>query len=157
MRIRAVDACRPGPCHDSFIWGMSDAKKYFKQKYENRERNSWFLGDAGYALEPYLMTPYRNPQHGTKEHIFNMKHCSGRNIVERTIGNLKSRFRCLQCTTLHYSPEKVVKIINVCSTLHNICKYINTEIENKSEPQSDDNNGVQMMMEILKILTEKQL
>ena len=66
MRIRAVDACRPGSCHDSFIWGMSDAKKYFKQKYENRERNSWFLGDAGYALEPYLMTPYRNPQHGTK-------------------------------------------------------------------------------------------
>ena len=72
-----------------------------------------------------------------------MKHCSERNIVERTIGNLKSRFRCLQCTTLHYSPEKVVKIINVCSTLHNICKYFNTEIENTSEPQSDDNNGVE--------------
>lgn len=87
------------------------------------------------------MTPYRNPQHGTKEHLFNKKHCSGRNIVERTIGNLKLRFRSIQCSALLYTPEKVVKIINICSALHNICKHFNIELDDLNEPLNYDSNS----------------
>lgn len=137
MRIRAVDACRPGSCHDSLIWRMSAARRFYQSTYQGGETNSWLLGDSGYGLEPFLLTPYKSPQPGSKEHNFNKNHCSTRNIVERTIGNLKSRFRCLQSTSLYYSPIKVVQIVNVCTALHNICKHFNIEIDNTLEPDVD--------------------
>ncbi|XP_037934599.1 putative nuclease HARBI1 isoform X2 [Teleopsis dalmanni] len=122
MTIRAVNARRAGSSHDSLIWCVSKAHDYFCQCYESGERGSWLLGDAGYSLQPFLLTPYRDPQPGTQEHKFNVKHASARNVIERAIGVLKSRFRCL-ARLLQYQPEKVSKIINVCCALHNICRY----------------------------------
>lgn len=139
MTILAVDACRPGSCHDSFVWQMSDAKKYYSEFYCEVRRNSWLLGDSGYPLKPYLMTPYKNPVYGTAQHTFNKRHCSARNIVERTIGVLKSRFRCLQ-TVLLYNPAKVVTIVNVCCALHNICKHFAIPFEEVFLENADDDD-----------------
>ncbi|XP_050338636.1 putative nuclease HARBI1 [Bactrocera neohumeralis] len=140
MVIKAVDACRPGSSHDLLIWSMSRAHDYYQRCYDNGERGSWLLGDAGYALQPFLLTPFRNPLVGTAQHTFNQKHSSARNVVERTIGVLKSRFRCL-ARLLQYQPKKVVQITNVCCALHNVCKHykvqelfsVDTEVE-RMEP-----------------------
>lgn len=41
-------------------------------------------------------------------------------------GILKQRFRCLLFSRqLHYSPDKVARIANVCCALHNICIHFN--------------------------------
>lgn len=122
MLIRAVDARYPGSSHDSFVWSISSARQHFLREYESGDRTSRLLGDCGYGIEAFLLTPYRQPLPNTKEHKFNVAHTSARNIVERTIGVLKSRFRCLM-GTLHYRPEKVVQIVNVCCALHNICRH----------------------------------
>ncbi|XP_058985683.1 putative nuclease HARBI1 [Musca domestica] len=122
MRIRYLDARHAGSAHDSLIWNMSHAKQILRERYDGGDRNSWILGDAGYPLEPYLMTPYRSSQEGSAEAVFNNKHAKARNIIERTIGVLKNRFRCLLgARQLHYKREKATKIANVCSALHNIC------------------------------------
>lgn len=139
MKIRAVDACRPGSCHDAFIWNLSGARQFFLNQYEDGDRNSWLLGDSGYGLEPFLMTPYRDVSVGTKEHKFNKKHTLARNIIERTIGVLKSRFRCLQ-GILVYTPKKTIKIINVSCALHNICREYNIEIEEDDIPVTNEEN-----------------
>ncbi|XP_065356149.1 putative nuclease HARBI1 [Calliphora vicina] len=128
MKVRAVDARRPGSCHDSFIWKLSRARDFFLHNYLNGDTNSLLLGDSGYGLELFLLSPYKDVVAGTAEHKFNNKHASGRNIVERTIGVLKSRFRCLMGTLL-YTPQKVVQIINVCCALHNICREYNVECD----------------------------
>lgn len=51
---------------------------------------------------------------------FNIRLQKARNIVERTIGVLKMRFRCLNFERkLRYHPTKMGRIIYSCSTLHN--------------------------------------
>ncbi|XP_061395895.1 putative nuclease HARBI1 [Musca vetustissima] len=122
MRIRFLDARYAGSAHDSLIWNDSIVKRVLQERYTNGERNTWLLGDAGYPLQPYLMTPYRSTVEGSPEAIFNTKHAKARNIVERTIGVLKNRFRCLLgARQLHYAPSKATKLTNVCAALHNIC------------------------------------
>jgi len=126
MKIRAVDARYPGSSHDAFVWSVSNARQYYLGQYESGDRSFRLLGDCGYGIEPFLLTPYRDPTYNSREYKFNIAHSSARNVVERTIGVLKSRFRCL-LGTLHYKPEKVVKIINVCCGLHNICRDYNVQ------------------------------
>lgn len=108
---------------------MSKARNYYESRYENGEIGSWLLADSGYALEAFVMTPYRSPN-TINQQTFNRKHSSARNVVERTIGILKSRFRCLS-RTLWYSPSKVVQIINICCALHNLCIFL--KLENVAE------------------------
>lgn len=168
MRIRFIDAKFPGCNHDSHIWNLSKAKASMERKYQDGERNTWLLGiyflntvykfqyaihfltgDAGYALEPWLMTPYRSPRVGSQEMKYNTQHTKTRNIVERTIGVLKNRFRCLLgARELHYSPQKATQIINVVCALHNICIHYRVEdvdiVESECEvssPEEDDDES----------------
>ena len=82
---------------------------------------TYLLGDSGYAQRNYLMTPITDAAHGSPEEHYTKLHCSVRNSVERTIGILKGRWRCLLLhKVLHYEPDMVTKIINACCVLHNI-------------------------------------
>lgn len=68
------------------------------------------------------MTPYRNPLDASVEEKFNKAHTKCRNIIERTNGVLKNRWRCLLgAREMHYAPKKAIKIVNFCVALHNIC------------------------------------
>lgn len=117
-RIRFVNSSYPGSCHDSHVWKLSNVRKHVEEQYHLGGRNL-FLGDAGYPLEPWLLTPFRSPAVGSSEARFNLAHAKARNIIERTIGILKNSFRCLM-NGLHYSPEKTGRIVNMCCALHNI-------------------------------------
>ena len=68
----------------------------------------YYLGDAGYSLTPYCLTPYRGIRYHLKDHfrssnpplnakeLYNLRHSMLRNVVERTYGVLKKRFRILK-------------------------------------------------------------
>ncbi|XP_037808618.1 putative nuclease HARBI1 [Lucilia sericata] len=130
MAIRYVDARHAGANHDSFVFNTSDLKSYL-------QRNSWILGDAGYPLQSFLMTPFRMTETGSPKARYNTIHSKARNIVERTIGVLKSRFRCLlSARALHYSPNKATQIVNVCCALHNICLHFRVEVPEEMTPAS---------------------
>ncbi|XP_065366368.1 putative nuclease HARBI1 [Calliphora vicina] len=130
LRIRYVNATHPGACHDSFIWRTSNIRAHLEGKYLQGSHNFWLLGDAGYPLEPWLLTPHRVPEDGSTEMRFNEVHSKSRNIIERTNGVLKNRWRCLiGARVLHYCPEKAAKITNVCCALHNICLHFKVREE----------------------------
>lgn len=67
----------------------------------------------------------------TNEQInFNNRHQKVRNIVERCIGSLKMRFRCiLGERKLRYHPSRASHIINACATIHNFLIVNNYNIE----------------------------
>lgn len=80
------------------------------------------VGDSGYPLRSYLLTPAENAVPHTPEENYNLRHCSTRSLIEQCNGVLKMRFRCLlKHRVLHYSPERAAKLINACAVLHNIC------------------------------------
>jgi len=99
------------------------------------------IGDSGYPLEPWLMTPIPSPT-TPREEAYNTAHIRTRNVVERSFGLLKSRFRCRDKSggTLLYSPEKVVKITLACVILHNYCTRRNLQAteSNNSDGEPDE-------------------
>lgn len=100
------------------------------------------VGDSGYALRPWLMTPIDNPGPDSPEERYNNRQKSTRSLIERCNGVLKLRFRCLlKHRVLHYSPEKSSKIINACVVLHNICINNNIPPVELGEDYGDENLG----------------
>jgi hypothetical protein len=56
---------------------------------------AFLLGDEGYGIAPFLMTPYSNPV-SEMERRFNAHHARNRVIVENAFGQLKRRFPILR-------------------------------------------------------------
>ena len=86
-RFTDVVAKWPGSQHDATIFENSNVRTHL----EGLE-NSWLLGDSGYPLRKYLITPKLHPV--TEAEVrFNTAHSRTRILVERAFGVLKSRFR----------------------------------------------------------------
>ena len=84
------------------------------------------------------MTPVLGrPASGTPESEYNKAHTTMRNVVERCIGVLKSRFRCLlHYRTLLYNPDKAATVIAACAALHNIAMASREPV-----PEGDDDDS----------------
>jgi len=131
-RIINFNARYPGSSHDSFVYNNS----YIRTRFLNGDfGDGLLLGDSGYPLEPFLMTPFAHPATNEQER-FNRSHKRTRVLVEQCFGVLKNRFRCLHISggELQYKPVKCAKIVIACFLLHNYC--INRNIPN---PQNDIN------------------
>ncbi|KAH7960851.1 hypothetical protein HPB49_024010 [Dermacentor silvarum] len=96
MRILAIEALRPGSDHDAYVWRTTWLRRRFQEGHIAKA-GEHLLGDNGYPPEPWLLTPVPgHPPAHTAEVRYNTAHASMRSVVERCIGLLKSRFRCLQ-------------------------------------------------------------
>lgn len=92
------------------------------------------LGDSGYPLQPWLLTPLNDPAPNTPEADYNNAHKVTRSTVERCIGVLKYRFRCIMGERkLRYAPEKVCSIVYPCGILHNMCIRAGIQLEGDPE------------------------
>uniref|UniRef100_A0A6P7GWI4 Nuclease HARBI1 n=1 Tax=Diabrotica virgifera virgifera TaxID=50390 RepID=A0A6P7GWI4_DIAVI len=65
LKIINCNARYPGSMHDAAIWNMSNASIHMEETYNNNERGFWLLGDSGYPLQPWLLTPVVGAQEGT--------------------------------------------------------------------------------------------
>ncbi|GBP09729.1 Putative nuclease HARBI1 [Eumeta japonica] len=94
LKILNVNAKYPGARHDSYIWSCSAVRRVLQRSYENGN-HIFLIGDSGYPLEPYLMTPLPNQPEGTPKFRYNESLCKARNPIERLFGVLKATWRCL--------------------------------------------------------------
>lgn len=119
LRFMNIVAKWPGSTHDSFILENSALKDMFER---GAIPEGWLLGDSGYPLRPWLLTPVLNPTTRPEER-YNASHIRTRNTVERSFGVLKSRFRCLDTSggSLFYSPTKACRVTVAVAVLHNMC------------------------------------
>lgn len=117
----SVNAEWPGSVHDSRILRNSSVF----QVMQNIPENALLLGDEGYGISRWLMTPFRNPE-SPQQRRYNILFTKERVIIERCFGQLKRRFPILQYT-LRVKTEKAAAMIVCCFVLHNIAKYLNDE------------------------------
>lgn len=116
-----------GSAHDGRV--LNDAKGKGLRIFEGK----YYLGDAGYGLTRYCLTPYRgvryhlkewakgNESPQNKEELFNLRHSSLRNVIERIFGVLKNRFPLMD--RMHKFPFKYqCKLVMIAVMLHNFIR-----------------------------------
>ncbi|XP_063778565.1 putative nuclease HARBI1 [Pseudophryne corroboree] len=130
-KILSLNAKFPGNSHDAYVIRQSGI---WHRLRSSQRADMWLLGDRGYPCTPWLMTPYRNPRPGPQT-AFNSALTATRQLVERTIGVLKGRFRVLHRTggDIMYSPEMASKLVVLCAILHNIAVRSSVELPQTEE------------------------
>jgi hypothetical protein len=99
--------------------------------------NSYIVGDNAYPLRNWLITPFKNVGHLTRQQLKFNKRISGvRQNVERAFGHLKGRFRRLRDVPLHCHRE-ICSLIFSCCVLHNLCVLYNDDIDGFIEQDID--------------------
>ncbi|KAK3928642.1 Putative nuclease [Frankliniella fusca] len=122
LYINNVLARFAGSTNDSFIFNASALRRRMIEL--NAMRRCHLLGDSGYPIEPWMITPFareERPEEDTPESRFNKVHCSDRNCVERCIGLLKEVFRAINDErVLHYDAVKACRIVVAIVVVHNL-------------------------------------
>ncbi|PIK50175.1 putative nuclease HARBI1 [Apostichopus japonicus] len=128
-KIINVVARWPGSTHDSRILSES----LVGIQFEDHQLQGILLGDSGYPLQPWLMTPIQNPT-TLEETSFNNAQTRTRAKIEQVNGQLKNKFRCLLGDGMQIEPQRACDIIVACCILFNISKDLK---EPHLDPQRD--------------------
>ena len=88
-----------------------------------------------------MMTPFHpDKMTSNAERKYQKVHTKTRNVIERSFGVLKQRFRCLDFSggAMQFSPSRCCKIILATAVLHNMCIIDNTPLPETLGPFEDD-------------------
>lgn len=109
-----------GSAHDQTILNHSVIKTRFEQ---GEFGNGLLLGDSGYAVKNYLLTPLRNPL-TIQERKYNKNHIKLRHYIESNFGIWKRRFPILY-TRMRNKLLNNIRTILATAILHNIAIILN--------------------------------
>jgi hypothetical protein len=124
-RIRHIWGGNPAAVHDMDLFKSSPLYTRMKEYLTEQE---FYIGDAGYTLRPYMMTPYSTAEMKKVEKsvanawvFFNRHFSAVRIVIERVFGILKARFRSLLVGMWFRDVTMYPLIFEVCCYLHNVC------------------------------------
>ncbi|CAA0841043.1 Unknown protein [Striga hermonthica] len=118
-----------GSANDARIFAetLTDPTSTFPRPPEGK----YYVVDSGYANVPGFMAPYRGDRYHlpewirsnktpkTARELFNRRHATVRNVVERSFGILKGKFPIIKGLMPNYSPECQTDMVIACCVLHN--------------------------------------
>jgi hypothetical protein len=111
------------------------------------------LGDAGYGNSEFVMAPYRGTRYHLKEQrladkkpenskeLFNLRHSSLRNVIERIFGVLKRQWQILGGKGCEYSMDTQRDLYNFCKE-HNEADTFEGEDNDSVELDQPEQNIV---------------
>ena len=134
LRFLDVHTGWPGAVHDSRVFRNSPLGRLVASGYLPGDYH--LIGDSAYALQVYLMVPFRDNGHlSALEKRYNKLHSSTRVDVERSIGLLKVKFRRMKHLDMQLISEIPVVISAAC-VLHNFI-LLNAPVDDDTEEPID--------------------
>lgn len=130
MRFRDIITGWPGSLSESSVLQNSG---FFKLSQEGKRLNGkkielsegtylreYIVGDAGFPLLPWLLTPYQGKGLSVIQSEFNKRHSATRMVARRALARLKQMWKIIQGVMWRPDTNKLPRIILVCCLLHNI-------------------------------------
>ncbi|EPS62188.1 hypothetical protein M569_12603 [Genlisea aurea] len=153
MRFLNVVAGWPGKMDDASVLRSSD---FFKQcqngkklngpkirlsegAEEEEELGEYLVGDSGFPLLPWLMTPFRGDGLSEGEAAFNGRVVETHAVAKRALSRLKRVWRMIQGEMWRPDKHKLPRFILACCILHNILIEIDggDGFDDEEEPEHD--------------------
>lgn len=131
-----------GSAHDARVYAAARLNDMYVPP------NHYYLADAGFPEDDYLLTPYRGYTYHLKnwdqqgrefrchEEYYNFKHAQARNIIERAFGIIKNRWRVLK-NMPQFSYKKQCDIVEACFILENFIKIEKDDRDDRMPVVSD--------------------
>ncbi|KAL5576094.1 hypothetical protein UlMin_017793 [Ulmus minor] len=146
MKFTYVVAGWEGSIHDSRV--LRDTMSDPAFSFPTPPGEKYFLVDSGYTNRRGFLAPYRGTNYhlhdrrrlggDRKKELFNYRHASLRNAVERTFGIWKSRFRILRVVP-QYPLRTQRDIIIACAVVHNFL-MMSSDVDVSLTAEEDDHD-----------------
>ncbi|XP_008788079.2 protein ALP1-like isoform X1 [Phoenix dactylifera] len=95
---------------------------------EGSEVSEYIIGDAGFPLHPWLLTPYQGKDLSDSKIEFNKRHSATRMVAQRALARLKDMWKIVQGEMWRPDKHRLPRIILVCCLLHNIVIDLEDEV-----------------------------
>ncbi|XP_019177357.1 PREDICTED: putative nuclease HARBI1 [Ipomoea nil] len=92
------------------------------------EVEEYIVGDSGFPLYPWLMTPYPGKELSEPKAEFNKMHFATRIVAQRALARLKDVWKMIQGNMWRPDKHKLPRFILVCCILHNIIIDMEDEV-----------------------------
>nr|AFK33550.1 unknown [Lotus japonicus] len=130
LRFRDVVGGWPGSLSDEYVLRHSE---FFKLAEEGKRLNGaekmlpegtalreYIIGDTGFPLLPWLLTPYECKDLSDVEVEFNKRVVATHMVAKRALARLKQMWKIIQGVMWKPDKHKLPRIVLVCCILHNI-------------------------------------
>ena len=108
---------------------------------DDRDIPFFLFGDDAFAPRKYMMKPFSVRDLSHSQRIFNYRLSRARRVVENAFDILTQRWRCI-LSCMHQHPVNVVKVVEACTTLHNLISTRITLLQANEVGREDDQGNV---------------
>ncbi|KAL1819337.1 hypothetical protein ACET3Z_014206 [Daucus carota] len=96
---------------------------------EGTELREYIVGDAGFPLLPWLLTPYRGRNLSEHKASFNRRHTATHSVAQKALSRLKETWKIIGGEMWRPDKDRLPRIILVCCLLHNITIDLDDEVQ----------------------------
>ncbi|XP_034569697.1 protein ALP1-like [Setaria viridis] len=121
---------------------------------DGSEIGEYLIGDAGYPLFPWLMTPYQEKDLTESNTEFNRRHLAARTVAPRTLAKFKDTWKFLQGEMWRPDKHKLPRIIHVCCLLHNIIIDLQEAAVDEQRAASSSDHDVNYRQQVCQLADE---
>lgn len=130
MRFLDVIAGWPGSLSDAVVLRSSGFSKLAEEGrrlngkkielFKGTELREYIVGDAGFPLQPWLLTPYQGKVLSDLQAEFNKRHSATRLVAQMALARLKEMWRIIHGVMWMPDKNRLPRIVLACCLLHNI-------------------------------------